>query len=80
MGFMILLFSLTSEKHLTLNFLENKKKKLNHYGIIGIALNGSTNRKQCMYLLVKILLNFLNVSCGVLRGSVFGHLLFDINK
>ena len=39
MGFMILLFSLTSEKHLTLNFLENKKrkKKLNHYGIIGIA-------------------------------------------
>ena len=55
MGFMILLFSLTSEKHLTLHFLENKK--LNHYGIIGIALNGSTNRKQCMYLLVKILLN-----------------------
>ena len=58
------------------------KKKLNHYGIIGIALNWFTsylfNRKQYVSLCGHTS-ECLNISCGVLQGSVFGPLLFLIH-
>ena len=81
MEIMVVVFSLISKKAFDTVNHPILLKKMEHYGVIGIALNWFTsylsNRKQ--YVSVNgHTSEYLNISYGVSQGSVLGPQLFLI--